>query len=80
MGMSRWSCMALGVLMAPGDRVPPGSQGNTPARSPLPRPLPPSLTPRGIEAVCLRLRAKETLTGWQVSYLKLYLADDFCSF
>lgn len=74
------SCMALGILMAPGDRAPPGPQGNTPARSPLPQLLPPPLTPRGIEAVCLRLRAKETLTGWQVSYLKLYLADDFCSF
>ena len=79
MGRSRWSCMALGVLMAP-DRAHPGLQGNTPAHSPLPRLLPPPQTPPGIEAVCLRLRAKETLTGWQVSYLKLYLADDFCSF
>lgn len=60
--------MALGVLMAPGDRTPPGSEGKHTSTqhwgmSPLPRPLPAPLIPWGTEAMCLCLRTKEILTG-----------------
>lgn len=59
--------MALSILMAPGDRTPSGSGEHTSTQhwgmSPLPQPLPPPLIPWGIEAMCLCLHAKETLTG-----------------